>query len=170
VASSLKVETIKSLAGNEAMTISESGISTFSTPIIQSYPFVSVIFDTQTSSSNTLMSVETIEPGADRYSWWDAANSWILPTMPGWYEVYMEVLGTGTNISLVVARIYKNGSQYANNQNRNGTPNVSLGVSVMRMMYFNGVSDYVQANAGVYGTSQQHTGFISVKLLERDSV
>jgi hypothetical protein len=167
----LKLDTIKSTTGNEAMTISESGIATFNSQPVQSLPIFSATYGSQTVSSGTVTQATNYSIEVDNYSWWNSGQTRYIPQIPGWYEVYQYLLGSGTtNVSLIIPRIHFNGSAYATTTNR--VVNLAtLGGWINRFIYFNGSTDYVEFFLQVYGSGTlTASGWCSIKLLKRDAL
>lgn len=159
-------------SGNTAISVGATGVTTFNSPIVQTLPLLSMTFATQTVSSGvaTKLINETLD--VDNYSWWDASNHRWIPQIPGWYEVYLSLVGGGTtNVTLILPRIYINGAAYAFGLNRVNTSQVSLGMSISTFYQFNGTTDYVEAYGQIYGsgtiTAANGTIF-NAKLLQRD--
>jgi hypothetical protein len=153
--------------GNTAITISNTGIATFANPTIQTIPLFSATFGSQnvTGGVITLFSNETVE--IDNYGWWTANDHRWTAQIPGWYEMHLYVLGSGS-VTLIQSRIYKNGSNYANGANRTPSGATNLGSWISRFIYLNGTTDYLQAYGHVYGTSTSMIGHAQIKLLQRD--
>jgi hypothetical protein len=153
--------------GNTAISISSAGIATFANPTIQTIPLFSAAFASQnvTGGVQTLFSNETVE--MDNYGWWTANDHRWTAQIPGWYEMHVYILGSGS-VSLIVSRIYKNGSNYAGGTNRPSTSVNSIGSWISRFIYLNGTTDYLQAYGQVYGTSLSMSGHAQIKLIQRD--
>lgn len=156
--------------GNTAISVADTGIVTFAAPIVQTLPLLSMTFGSQTVISGvaTKLTNETLD--VDNYSWWDATNHRWIPQIPGWYEVYFYLLGTGvTDVTLVLSRIYINGNSYAIGLNRVNTSQVTLGMSISTFYHFNGTTDYVEAYGQIYGSGTiTASGIFNAKLLQRD--
>lgn len=165
----LKLDTIKSTAGNEVMTIGEGGVISLSSQPVQNLPIFSATYGSQTVTNSTITKASNFSVEVDNYSWWSSAQTRYIPQIPGWYEVYQHLLGQGTtNVSLVIPRIHFNGSAYATTVNR--VVNLaSLSGWINRFMYFNGSTDYVEFFLQVYGSGTlTASGWSSIKLLKRD--
>jgi hypothetical protein len=92
----------------------------------------------------------------------NATNYRFTPQVAGYYQVSGAVYATGTNLTQVQARIYKNGSA-----DKLGTPTSTgalneIGSSVSALVYLNGTTDYVELFGYVSGTSPVFTGNVAL--------
>jgi hypothetical protein len=171
MASSLKLDTIKSLAGNEAVTISEGGVATFAQTLSQVVP---LFFATATSqamgASGTATKLSSFgTPEIDNKSWWDAGNQRYIPQIEGWYgvNVVFTAASTTSSIPLSVAAIYKNGSQEQAFSERSANIN-SLQAYGSWFVYLNGTTDYLELWGRNYtATSPTGTGQMQIYLIQR---
>jgi len=171
MASVLKVDTIKSLTGNEAMTISESGVATFTQTLSQVVPLFAAAAGSQAMGADgavtKLSSFGT--PSIDNKSWWNAGNQRYIPQIEGWYgvNVVFTAASTTASIPLSVVAIYKNGSQEQAFAQR--SPNVnSLQSYGSWIVYLNGTTDYLELWGRTYtATSPTGTGAMQIYLIQR---
>jgi hypothetical protein len=162
MASVLKVDTIKSLAGNEAMTITEGGV-----PLLK-VPAFSVSTDTTASFTNgTLRKIpyDTVE--FDTHSWFDTVNNRYTPQIAGYYSFSVTATGTGTSATFFVAQVFKNDVSYINLWRSRVATSSSQTFTGSTMLYLNGTTDYVEifirvdASSGVaYTTPNIFSGFL----------
>lgn len=153
MASVLKVDTIKSLTGNEAITISESGVPQLNVPA-----FRAGLSSNQsvTSATNTIVDLDTVSQDKtfDTHGWFDTVNHRYTPQTAGYYWINGVLRTTGTNISRTLVYLYVNGVSFiqgtSNNPVSSASPQVLL---VSSVMYLNGSTDYVQLLGQVTATS-----------------
>ena len=141
MASVLKVDTIKSLTGNEAITISESGVPLLQVPVFEAYLGTNV---TLTSNAFNVYPINVVS--YDTNSWYNTSTYRYTPQIAGYYSFTFAYTHSGsTNTSAQIAAIYKNGS-LSNylffNRYSAVTGNLTAGGSAL--IYMNGTTDYVQ--------------------------
>jgi hypothetical protein len=174
MASVLKVDTIKSLTGNEAMTISEAGVATFAAPtVIPSADVPHLIvgrnstagiaynaWTQHTSGYNTPSNI-----GGGTFS-----GGVFTPNVPGLYMIVVIVQSQATTQGIWGAAIFRNNGLYRTSFTRQLPGQTTNEVpAVSGIAYLNGTSDTV--GAGFYvgassGISTLATNF-DVCLLQR---
>ncbi len=156
--SALKLDTIKSLAGNEAMTISEGGVATFNNTITQPTPFFRAIKTTnQTLASGVSATIQFNSVTYDPYSWWDPTNYSFKPQIAGYYWLSCIIHASVTSPTRRIITIFCSGDANirAADDNINAAININTGGGIA---YFNGTTDYSTVTATVTGTSPQIIG------------
>jgi len=150
MASVLKVDTIKSLTGNEAMTISESGVPLLQVPAFRGYLSAD---QSISSSTETKVNIDTVtgEGFFDTNGWFDTTNYRYTPQIPGYYFVMGNIRTGGTNQSVQYASIFKNGAQYEVGEIQREINIVNVVVS--SLVYMNGTTDYVELHGYITATS-----------------
>ena len=150
MASVLKVDTIKSLAGNEAITISESGVPLLNVPAFRAY-----LSTTQSISNSTETKVNiNTKTGAgffDTNDWFDTTNKRYVPQIAGYYQVNGVVRCGGSSQTVQYAAFYKNGTRYLTGGVQKATSLVHVVVS--DVIYLNGTTDYVELYGYITATS-----------------
>jgi hypothetical protein len=173
MASALKLDTIKSLAGNDAMTISEGGVATFNNPFVQVIPILSVTRSTnQTSGASgaeTLFQPNTAT--IDNKNWWDFTNHRYIPQIAGWYTtMYNGTAIASTNtIALCIAYVAKNGTAVHQLFIRSAAT-TSLMATAMGLVYCNGSTDYIDFRFRNYAATGTFIGTGEIYLIQRDPV
>jgi hypothetical protein len=171
MASVLKVDTIKSLAGNEAMTISEGGIATFNNPLVQVIPILIVTRSTnQTSGASgaeTLFQPDTAT--IDNKSWWDFTNHRYVPQIAGWYSTLYNGTATSGSTTLCISYVFKNGTS-AHQMLIRSAAATPLQALVTGLVYCNGSTDYIDFRFRNYATSGTFNGTGEIYLIQRDPV
>jgi hypothetical protein len=151
MASVLKVDTIKSLAGNEAMTIHESGVPLLQVPAFQ----VRKTLSDQTfavSGTQYVLTYDTVE--VDTNSWWDSVNHRYTPQIAGWYQINSSVgaqQSTTTAAGRVIADLRKNGATYSRVGYGVFYNNVNITTLGSTLVYLNGSTDYIDIFALITG-------------------
>jgi len=164
----LKLDTIKSLAGNEAISINESGIASF-TNIPLLYVVRSAAAGNQTVTTNTITKAQLDTVNIDTHSWWDAANYRYIPQIPGYYRFEYQVGLTGTTPSILQSSLLKNdttiniGFRFLGSFS---TTAGSLGSTASFVAYMNGTTDYVEVWGLVNATSPAFLGSAAVTYLQ----
>ena len=152
MASVLKVDTIKSLTGNEAITISESGVPLLNVPAFRAY-----LDTTQSIISNTVTVVEinnkTGENFYDTNGWFDTTNYRYTPQIAGYYQFMGTVRCGGSSQTQQAAYLVKNGTSYLIGQNNRDSTSSQTGVVVFSTAYMNGTTDYMQLGGIIIATS-----------------
>jgi len=139
MASVLKVDTIKSLAGNEAMTISEGGVPQFNTPFFDVY-----LSANQSVTNDALSLVQLNTVVVDTHGWFSTSTYRFTPQLAGYYWINGMVAVTGaTSMTLQAGYIYKNGAQYTVFHIGRQTVNSSYYFSGGLPIFLNGTTDYV---------------------------
>lgn len=157
MASVLKIDTIKSLTGNEAITISESGVPQLNTPMFDVYLGIAA---NQPITSNEFELVELDTVVVDTHGWFDTNTHRFTPQMAGYYWINGLVGVTGgTSTSLQAGYIYKNGSLAMIIAINRATTASSYYFAGGSLFYLNGTTDYVTLiGRGVYGSTPALVG------------
>jgi hypothetical protein len=153
MASVLKVDTIKSLAGNEAITISESGVPQLNVPAFRAYLSSD---QSITSGVSTKVNINSVSGniGFDTNSWFDTTNKRYVPQIAGYYQITGTIRVTGSSITRVIALLFKNGVQYEQGMAVNPSSTTSAQhFMVSSIVYLNGTTDYVELWGTVIATS-----------------
>lgn len=152
MASVLKVDTIKSLTGNEAMTITESGGVSFTTQPTVPVPAFSVYAPTNISvpASNTDKELVLTTVDYDFGSWYDTNTGRYTPQIEGYYSFSGNIgIDSGTR-NWGRAQIRKNST--ASNIYLFYFSSDPSGLAVgngTKLIYLNGDTDYVSLWGGV---------------------
>jgi len=153
MASVLKVDTIKSLAGNEAITISEGGVPQLKVPIFRVYRTTN-----QTLTSNTTAVVQWNSVSLDPNGWWDAVNYRWQPQIAGyyWLSTILHLSGSAAPTRRIITIIPTGDDEIrAFDDNISASINIRTGGGIA---YFNGTTDYVSVSVTVTATSPIVTG------------
>jgi hypothetical protein len=148
MASVLKVDTIKSLTGNEAMTISEGGVPLLKVP---AFSVLTTTNATMTSATLTKVPYDTVT--FDSHNWFDTVNNRYVPQVAGYYQFNFTMSVTGTTVTIFLGTIYKNGSSIGNMFISRDSTSTSQTVTVSQLLYLNGSTDYVEGYARIDGSS-----------------
>lgn len=99
---------------------------------------------TQTGlTNNTHTKIQCQNTEYDTDSSYDGANYKFQPTVAGYYQINGKVVATGTNLSYLIAELYKNGTQYKAGS-YSGIQGGEYGSSVSSIVYMNGTTDYLE--------------------------
>lgn len=148
--------------GNTAITISNTGISTFANPFINDVPmFEAFLTSNQIATTTTFNKVNFIvsdNVGFDSHSWYDAANFRYTPQIAGYYLFTTAFTVTTTvNTSAKLIVLYKNGglAKYLE-FTRYGASSGTITASGSSILYMNGntseTPDYVEVYAYPVGS------------------
>jgi hypothetical protein len=151
MASVLKVDTIKSLTGNEAMTITESGV-----PLLKVPAFHVKLGANQTGVTTTTdTKVRFDEVVFDTNNYWDAANYRYTPQIAGYYQFNASLWGISTSEARVWVGFWKNGVDTGVRQDSQLAANtITLLIqSTSHLIYLNGSTDYVETYGYIIGTT-----------------
>lgn len=149
----LKLDTIKSLAGNEAATINEAGRVTFNSQLVQPTPYFRVARTTnQTLTSGTPATIQWNSVLVDPYGWWDAVNYAWKPQIAGYYWLSTILHAQGTSPTRRIAVIVPTGDSSFRpfDDNDSSTINIRSGGG---MAYFNGTTDYATVSITLTATN-----------------
>lgn len=147
MASVLKVDTIKSTAGNQAITISEDGIPSLNVPM----------FSVRNSSNFSLTSAVTTlvdwnQTMIDTHEWYNVSTGAYSPAIPGYYQFNTWMLAQASaSMGRILLRFYKNDIQYTSVDLQPGAATQG-GASLSVIDYMNG-ADSMAVYAYVNGTS-----------------
>ena len=146
MASVLKVDTIKSLTGNEAITISESGVPLLNVPAFRaSYSSGGSLGTT----AQVAVPINTIE--FDTNSYFDISTYRYTPLIAGYYMFICTTSVTLASSSFFTVSLYKNGAADTTLYiSRDITSNSQTG-SGSAIVYMNGTTDYVESYARSVG-------------------
>lgn len=175
MASVIKVDTIKSLAGNEAITITSDGVASFSNiPLLYVARSFAAGNQTVTNGVNTKVQFDTVV--IDTNSWWDAANYRYIPQIPGYYRFDYSVGLNGTSVVILQSSLQKNGATINMGFRLLGTLATTVGgmgsaASILVLM--NGTTDYVEvfgqvnaaSNLSIYGSLA--STYLQAQLIQR---
>lgn len=146
----LKLDTIKSTTGNEALTIHESGVPLLNVPAFH----VTRITSVQNVTSSTTTKIEFNSTVFDTNSFWDGSNFRYTPQIAGYYYFFSTVYCQGTGITSIESFLYKNGSVAVSGPFIvSSSQNNLITAPVQSVIYLNGTSDYVEAYGFSNGTS-----------------
>ena len=162
MSSVLKVDSIKSTAGNEAMSIAEDGIPSLNVPM----------FSVRNSSNFTLTTAVTTlvtwnQTVVDTHEWYNPATGAYSPGVPGYYQFNTWMLAQASaSMGRILLRFYKNDVQYTSIDLQPGAATQGGGsLSVIDYMsgadsmavyaYVNGTSPFL-----VSGTFSGFSGFL----------
>lgn len=161
----LKLDTIKSLAGNEAITINEAGVAAFTNiPLLYVYRSTN---QTVTTNTNTKVQFDTVS--LDTHSWWNAVNYRYVPQIAGYYRFDYAVGFNGTSISILQSSLLKNGATIHTGFRLLGTLSTTaggMGGSASVVVFMNGTTDYVETWGLVNATSPTFFGSSAFTLLQ----
>ena len=154
----LKLDTIKSLAGNEAATINEAGRVSFNQTPISPVPVFEVFADGSQSLTNGVFAKSTFNNVIfDSHGWWDSTNNRYTPQIAGYYSFGALTYYGGTGFNLLQASFYLNGSSYRLfYEDRDDTADpvsTTQGGMGSILVYLNGSTDYVEVWGRNYSTS-----------------
>ncbi len=152
MASALKLDTIKSLSGNEAMTIHESGVPLLKVPTFE------VFATTSQSVTNGVFTKVTFNTVTfDTHGWWSTVDNRYTPQIEGYYFFGALSYHGGTTLNLLQANLYKNGSGfriiYEDRDDAADPVSTSQGGHGSAIVYMNGTTDYVEMWARTYATT-----------------
>lgn len=89
----------------------------------------------------------------DTASCFDSTTNYrFTPNVAGYYQINATINGTGTNLSYLIASIYKNGSGIGNGSFSSATAS-EYSSSVGSLVYLNGSTDYIELYSYVSVTS-----------------
>ena len=110
---------------------------------------------TQTFSANTWTKLAFNQEDFDTDSCYDTSNYRFTPTVAGYYQVTAcgRIYATATNPNGINLGVYKNGSEEAIAQSYVVSQQVQAGLSMARLIYLNGTTDYIEAYCYLYGGS-----------------
>jgi hypothetical protein len=149
MASVLKVDTIKSLAGNEAMTISESGV-----PLLNVPAFSVSTTTTATLTHTTMTKVPYNTVAFDTNNWFDTVNNRYIPQIAGYYQFTAVASVTGTTTTLFLFAFYLNGVSLGNALASRAATSTSQTFSITSpLIYLNGSTDYIEGYSRIDGAS-----------------
>ena len=117
----------------------------------------------QSVTSGTWTKVQCDSEAFDTASAYDNATNYrFTPQVAGYYQVSGAVYASGTNMTQVQAKIYKNGSA-----DKLGTPTSTaalneIGSSVSALVYLNGTTDYIELFGYASGTSPVFAGNVGL--------
>jgi len=161
----LKLDTIKSLAGNEAISINESGIASFTNiPLLYVYRSTN---QTVTTNTNTKVQFDIVT--LDTHSWWDAVNYRYVPQIPGYYRFDYSVGLNGTSPTILQSSLLKNGATSHIGFRMLGTFSTTaggMGGGASVVLSMNGTTDYVEVWGSVNATSPSFYGASNFTLLQ----
>jgi hypothetical protein len=140
--------------GNTAITISNTGISTFaSQPVVPVPAFRARASGDQSITSTTVTTVNLPTVDYDTNSWFDNTTNYrYTPQIPGYYFFRGLVWCDGTNMTTQAVYVSKNGDRYSGCIYRLSTSS-PMGIEVSTTAYMNGSTDYVELQGFVTGTS-----------------
>jgi hypothetical protein len=147
--SALKLDTIKSLSGNEAMTISEGGVPLLNVPAFYAYRN-----GTQSITSSTSTVVQLNTEMYDTKGWFDTSTYQFTPQIAGYYQfnwvIYIRASSGATRGLCTLQK--SNGDLFrgAYLPAFNGAEWCASGGA---LVYMNGTTDYVELAAYLTATS-----------------
>jgi hypothetical protein len=150
MASVLKVDSIKSLAGNEAITISESGVPQLNVPVFMAYRDVST--QSLTSATNNKIQLNAVE--YDTETWFDSTTNYrYTPQIAGYYQFSSLIYVSGTGLTTGTSRIFKNNAISIDGHFLSTNSASFLYLIAAGMIYMNGSTDYVELFGYAVGTT-----------------
>jgi hypothetical protein len=152
MASSLKLDTIKSLAGNEAITISESGVPSLNVPAFRAYQNAD---QNVTSNTETKVQINTKTGNEffDTHNWFDTSNYRYTPQIAGYYSFSGTIRFAGSSQTVQAIYFYKNGSTYNVGGISRIATSSSIHLNMSDIIYLNGSTDYAELFGLVTATS-----------------
>ena len=150
MASVLKVDTIKSLTGNEAITISESGV-----PLLNVPAFSVQLTTSFYPGSATTVIVPFNNVVLDSHNWFDPSTGVYsyTPQIAGYYQFNTRTfIQAGASMNRILLRFYKNGAQYYSTDMAPGAANQG-GTAASMLDYMNGSTDSMSVYVYANGTS-----------------
>ena len=149
MASVLKVDTIKSLTGNEAITISESGVPQLNVPMFSMR--LSSDKNVTSASSQILILDEVI---INTNNWYNTTTGIFAPTVAGYYQINATISYRATSgMSRMIARLQNENTVYTDGVDvESGTTTVGK-ASFSTIRYFNGTTNTTNLSYYVLGTS-----------------
>jgi hypothetical protein len=171
----LKLDTIKSTTGNEAITINEAGVAAFTNiPLLFAYRSSGAGNQTVTNNTSTKAQLDTVE--IDTHSWWDAANYRYIPQIPGYYRFDYAIGLNGTTVSILQSSLLKNGATIHTGFRLLGTLSTTvagMGGAASKVEYMNGTTDYVEvwgqinASSGTNFFGSSSFTYLQAQLIQR---
>lgn len=160
MASVLKIDTIKSLTGNEAMTISEAGVATFAAPTAipsADVPHLIVNRNSTAGIAYNAWTQHTSEYNTPTHIGGGTFSGGVFtPNIPGLYMIAVDVESQATSQGIWGAGIFRNNGLYRYSFTRQlpgQTTNENPAISCIA--YLNGTTDtvgagfYVGASSGI---------------------
>lgn len=172
--SSLACSTIKSIADNDAITITSDGVASFSNiPLLSVHRSSGAGNQTVTNNVNTKVQFDTVV--IDTNSWWDAANYRYIPQIPGYYRFDYQASGNGTSVTILLSSLQKNGATINMGFRLLGTLATTaggMGAAASILVFMNGTTDYVEVFGQVNSTSPSIHGapastYLQAQLIQR---
>lgn len=153
--SSLACSTIKSIADNDAITITSDGVASFSNiPLLSVHRSSGTGNQTVTNNVNTKVQFDTVAIDTD--SWWDAANYRYVPQIPGYYRFDYSVGLNGTSVTILQSSLQKNGVTQNFGVRLLGTlstTSAGMNADSSILVFMNGTTDYVEVFGQVNAAS-----------------
>ena len=148
----LKLDTIKSTTGNEALTIHESGVPLLNVPAFRAY-----LDADQSVTSNVETKVQiNVKTGTnffDTHGWFDTTNNRYVPQIPGYYSFNGLLRIGGASQTVQAIYFYKNGTTYSVGTINRVATSSSIHIGHSDVIYLNGTTDYVELYGLVTATS-----------------
>lgn len=172
--SSLALSTIQSVTGNDAITITDGGVATFTNiPLLYVFRSASAGNQSVTTNTNTKVIFDTVS--IDTNSWWDAVNYRYVPQIPGYYRFDYVVGLNGTSPTTLQSSLLKNGVTFSTGFRMLGTFTTTLGgmgSAASILVSMNGTTDYVEVYGLVNATSPTIFGasaftYLQAQLVQR---
>jgi len=137
MASVLKVDTIKSLAGNEAMTIHESGV-----PLLQVPMFSMRLLSDKSITSSTSQTLILDDVIINTNNWYNTTTGFFAPTIAGYYQINGTISYRATSgMTRMIARLINENDDFTDGGDV-APPAATVGrVSFSTVRYFNGTSN-----------------------------
>lgn len=140
MASVLKVDSIKSLAGNEAITISESGVPLLNVP---AFKYILGATVSNVGSTSLVVPIDTKIFNTND-SWYNTSTYRYTPEIPGYYWFKgFNVLQLTTSVTNQQVQLRKNGTMFSRVLFRD-TASSAYYIECSGMTYLNGTTDYAE--------------------------
>lgn len=150
MASVLKVDTIKSLTGNEAITISESGVPLLNVPAFRAYVGT---LQSVTNAAYSKAQLNAID--FDTNSWFDNTTNYrYTPQIAGYYQLSFSTFVSGTGLTTVQASLWKNNVQNLVGSYTVVSAQTDIFSTGSGLVYLNGTTDYVELFVYAVGSTR----------------
>jgi len=152
----IKVDQIQNAAGVGGLSIDGNGLILPKVPTFEAQKT-----SNQSVTSATWTKVTFDQENYDTAGMWDAANSKLIPTVAGYYQInLMLAIDNGTNTA-ALSVIYKNGSVHRRSAYTYFTTQEldDYGVAGSVQVYCNGTTDYIEAYTYIIGNTPTLNGY-----------
>jgi hypothetical protein len=148
MASVLKIDTIKSLQGNTAMTITESGV-----PLLN-VPMFSARLLTETNINNGAVGTVLLDEIFDSNNWYNPSTGVFSPTTPGYYQLNGTIeYRASSSLTRILVRFQDEDDVYLYGTDVLAGSSTVGRVSVSALHYFNGTTNTIRLTYFCQGVS-----------------